>query len=209
MSAPDLYSDNVFVNCPFDVSYKGMFEAIIFTIHDCGFISRCAREENDSGNIRIVKIMKIIDECKYGIHDISKADLDPTSGLARFNMPLELGLFMGAKNYASPRHYNREKRTLILDTEPFRYQQFISDLAGQDINAHHMSVAELITQVRDFLFSYAKRTTIPGGPYINDRFDNFNVDIVDLCDTLHWDRNNLPFQGYLACVLSWINDNPI
>lgn len=124
-------------------------------------------------------------------------------------MPLELGLFLGAKNYASLKHYNREKRTLILDTEPFRFQRIISDLAGQDINAHNMSVSELITQVRDFLFSYAKRTTIPGGPYINYRFNRFNIDIVNLCNTLNWDRNNLPFKGYLACVLSWINDNPI
>lgn len=209
MAAPANYSDNVFVNCPFDAPYNGMFEAIIFTIHDCGFIARCSREENDSGNVRILKIIKIIEECKYGIHDISKADLDATSGLARFNMPLELGIFMGAKSYASLKHYNRDKRILIMDTDQYRYQHFISDLAGQDIIAHNMSIPDLITQIRDFLFSYAKRTTIPGGPYINDRFEVFINDLPGICTTLHWDRNKLPFQGYLACVIGWINDNPI
>ena len=209
MAAPINYSDNVFVNCPFDAPYKEMFEAIIFSVHDCGFIARCAREENDSGNVRILKINKIIDECKYGIHDISKADLDAISGLARFNMPLELGIFMGAKNYAPLKHYNRDKRILIMDTEQYRYQHFISDLAGQDIVAHHMSVPDLITEIRDFLFSYAKRISIPGGAYINDRFETFTNDLPGICAALHWDRNNLPFQGYLACVVSWINDNPI
>ena len=58
-----------------------MFEAIIFAIYDCGFVARCAKEEDDATPARIIKI---IDECKYGIHDISKADLDKTTNLARF-----------------------------------------------------------------------------------------------------------------------------
>ena len=209
MPAPANYTDNVFVNCPFDAPYHQMFEAMIFTIHDCGFIARCAREENDSGNVRMLKIMKIIDECKYGIHDISKADLDAGSGLARFNMPLELGVFMGAKNYAGSRHYNKDKRILILDTEQFRYQQFISDLSGQDISAHQMLVPNLVTQVRDFLFSNASRISIAGGAYIYGRFQNFLTDLPNLCHTLHWDRNTLTFKEYLACVVAWIEDNPI
>ena len=40
---------------------------------------------------------------------------------------------MGAKRFGRPRQ--REKRLLIFDTEPYRYQKFISDLAGMDIHA--------------------------------------------------------------------------
>ncbi len=209
MAIPINYTDNVFVNCPFDATYHQMFEAMIFAIHDCGFIARCAREENDSGNVRMLKIMKIIDQCKYGIHDISKAEADIVSGLARFNMPLELGVFMGAKNYASPRHYNKEKRILILDSEQFRYQQFISDLAGQDISSHNMSVSDLIIKVRDFLFGHAGRTTIPGGSYIHGRFQDCLIALPAICNVLHWDRNTLTFKEYLACAVGWIADNPI
>ncbi|WP_462265733.1 hypothetical protein [Mucilaginibacter sp.] len=203
------YLNNVFINCPFDKGYHSLFEAIIFTIHDCGFIPRCAREENDSGAVRIIKIMKIIDECRYGIHDISKADIDINTGLARFNMPLELGLFMGAQHFASAQHYNKEKRSLIMDSEPFRYQKFISDLAGQDIASHHHSSTEVISNVRDFLASYAKRTSIAGGGFITGRFEEFLIDLPDYSSSIHLDRDQLTFLEYDACVDVWINNHPI
>lgn len=209
MSQPANYRDNVFINCPFDKDYHPFFEAIIFVIHDCGFIPRCAREEDDSGNVRIIKIMKIIDDCRYGMHDISKADLDVSSGLARFNMPLELGLFMGAHQYAPARHYNREKKSLIMDNEQYRYQQFISDLSGQDIIAHGRSIPALIGHVRNFLYNNARRTSIAGGNYIHDRFQRFLFDLPAYCATLHWDRENLTFLAYSACVSAWIEENPI
>lgn len=91
------FNDNIFLNCPFDDDYKNIFDSIIFTVQDCGFRVRCAREEEDSGIIRIEKILKIISICKYGIHDISRAELDPNTKLARFNMPLELGIFFWSK----------------------------------------------------------------------------------------------------------------
>jgi hypothetical protein len=209
MSQPANYLNNVFINCPFDKAYHSFFEAIIFVIHDCGFVARCAREEDDSGNVRIIKIMKIIDDCKYGIHDISKADLDAVSGLARFNMPLELGLFMGAQRYAQLKHYNRDKKLLIMDAEQFRYQQFISDLAGQDIIAHNQSIPTVINHIRNFLFNHANRTSIAGGAYIAGRFDTFLAALPAFCNTLHWDRDNLTFLEYAACVIEWINANPI
>ena len=93
------YNDNVFINCPFDSVYKPLFDAMIFTVHDCGFIPRCALEEDDASQVRIDKIYSIIADCRYGIHDISRTQLDAASGLPRFNMPLELGIFLGAKKF--------------------------------------------------------------------------------------------------------------
>jgi hypothetical protein len=37
-----------------------MFEAIVFSIVDCGFVPRSARERTDSGDIRLIKIRDII-----------------------------------------------------------------------------------------------------------------------------------------------------
>lgn len=134
---PD-YSKDVFINCPFDDSYNDIFFAIIFTIFDCGFNARCALELEDSGEVRIEKITKIIKSCKYSIHDISLTELDKRTGLPRFNMPLELGIFLGAKRFGN--HGQKEKVCLILDKERHRYQQFISDIAGQDIQSHQNDV---------------------------------------------------------------------
>ena len=94
---PTDYNNNVFINCPFDSDYKPLFDAMIFTVHDCGFIARCALEEDDASQVRIDKIYSIIADCRYGIHDISRTQLDAASGFSRFNMPLELGIFLGAK----------------------------------------------------------------------------------------------------------------
>src|SRR3954465_12360958 len=59
------YGNSVFVNCPFDGSYTPLFEAMVFTIFDCGFRARCALEIDDSGQIRIEKIFNIIAECRF------------------------------------------------------------------------------------------------------------------------------------------------
>ena len=93
------YNDNVFINCPFDDEYKSLFNAIVFAIHDCSFIARSAQETEDGSQVRIDKIYTIIAECRYGIHDLSRTELDEKTCLPRFNMPLELGVFLGAKRY--------------------------------------------------------------------------------------------------------------
>ena len=118
---------HVFINCPFDDHYKDLLEAIIFVVLDCGFTPRCALEIDDGSQIRIEKIFNIISECRFGIHDISKTELEATNNLPRFNMPLELGMFLGAKRYGAGEH--AKKVCLILDREKYRYQKFISDIA--------------------------------------------------------------------------------
>jgi hypothetical protein len=40
----------------------------------------------------------MIEECRFGINDLSAVELGATAGLPRFNMPFELGLFrLGGK----------------------------------------------------------------------------------------------------------------
>jgi hypothetical protein len=92
-------ADYVFVNCPFDDAYQDLFEAIVFTIHDCGYVARSALEVDDGSQVRIDKIAALIAACRFGIHDISRTQPDTATGLPRFNMPFELGMFLGAKRY--------------------------------------------------------------------------------------------------------------
>ena len=49
-----------FPECPFDDGYRPIYEAIIFSVIHCGFVIRCAREREDSGEPRISKIVEII-----------------------------------------------------------------------------------------------------------------------------------------------------
>jgi len=127
-------NNNVFINCPFDNQYTELFDAILFAIYFCGCKPRCALEIDDGSQIRLDKIISIIEECDLGIHDISRTELN-SNDLPRFNMPFEFGIFMGAKRFGGIRQ--KRKSCLIFDTESFRYMEYISDISGQDIKAHN------------------------------------------------------------------------
>jgi hypothetical protein len=75
----------------------------VFTVHECGFLSRCALEKDDGSQVRLEKLYEIIGDCALGIHDLSRTSLDRVNRLPRFNMPLELGIFLGAKRYGGVR----------------------------------------------------------------------------------------------------------
>jgi len=69
-------TDDVFINCPFDRQFAAIFDALIFTIYACGFRPRSARELDDGGQARLEKLYAIIEQCRYGIHDLSRTELD-------------------------------------------------------------------------------------------------------------------------------------
>jgi hypothetical protein len=91
------YDDAFFINYPSDDEYRPIFQVIIFAIFDCGYTARSALEFIDTGEVRIDKIIRVIGQCRYGIHDISRTELDAASGPPRFNMPQELGFFLGQR----------------------------------------------------------------------------------------------------------------
>lgn len=196
------YNDNVFINCPFDAKYKSLFDAMVFAIHDCGFIPRCALEEEDASEVRIDKIYSIIADCRYGIHDISRTELDESSGLPRFNMPLELGVFLGSKKFGIEEQ--KRKKCLILDTERYRYQQFISDIAGQDIQAHNNSAREVITHVRNWLRTASRREAIPSGGIIWERYQEFMEKLPQMAREGRLIVEELIFNDYTSMVTQWL-----
>ena len=188
------YNDNVFINCPFD--------AMVFTVHDCGFITRCALEEEDASQVRIDKIYAIIADCHYGIHDISRIELDENSGFPRFNMPLELGIFLGAEKFGID-----EKKCLVLDKEPYRYQQFISDIAGQDIQVHDNEVETIVKVVRNWLRTASDRWTIPGGHIIWERYQTFLTELPQTAEKCLLEADDLIFNDYLLVIATWQETN--
>jgi hypothetical protein len=133
---------------------------------------------------------------------ISRTNANPQSGLPRFNMPLELGLFLAAKRFGTGRQ--TRKACLVLDSLPYRYQQFISDIAGQDIQAHHDDPAEVIAVVRNWLRGHLPQMAIPGGTEINRRHALFTQELPALCEQLKWVREELTFLDYSHLVSYWL-----
>lgn len=206
MAAPR-YGLNVFVNCPFDRGYRQLFRATIFTIYDCGFIPRSALEHDDSADNRLNKINSIIKSSKLGIHDISRTGSNSKTKLPRFNMPFELGIFLGARSFGN--NNQRRKRCLILDKEPYRYLAFLSDIRGQDIKAHHNDVQKIIKHVRDWLNNNVPNSTmLPGEKRIYSRFSNFSNVLPRLIKEVWLTLDELQFNDFSQFVSVWIEENP-
>lgn len=202
------YSRNVFINCPFDSTYRPLFEAIVFATYDCGFYPRCSLEVDDSSQVRIEKITRIIRESRLAVHDISRTQLDHGTRLPRFNMPLELGLYLGAKLFGSGD--DTRKAAIILDADRYRYQKFISDIAGQDIRAHGGKRDEAIRQVRDFLSTHADPGVfLPGGHKVVERYRHFREGLPVTCRNMHLDASTLNFRDLTTLIIAWLSRNPL
>ena len=201
MAPARLSTDDVFINCPFDKGFKPIFHALVFTIFACGFRPRSARELDDGGQTRIDKLYGLIEECRYGIHDLSRTELDDDNKLPRFNMPLELGLFLGAKRYGDKAQH--DKRLLILDIERFRYQKFISDLAGMDIHEHSGKTEAAVRETRDWLANVSRRQ-ISSADKIVRLYDQFTADLPALAAALEFDPFKIPYVDFEWIVVGWL-----
>jgi hypothetical protein len=198
-------SDAVFINVPFDRRYKKLFDALVFSVHDCGFLARCAREQDDGSQVRLEKLYGIIADCRFGIHDLSRTTLDVGSRLPRFNMPLELGIFLGAKRFGGGEH--SRKSCLILDRDPYRYQIFCSDIAGQDIRAHRNQVGDAISAVRDWLRAARPASVgMPGPKRMMDRYVEFRLALPSICREARLDPRDLAFLDYRTLVVGWLDE---
>ena len=198
---PGTSADDVFINCPFDRAYNPTFRSIIFAIYACGFRPRSAMELDDGGQTRIDKLYGLIAECRYGIHDLSRTELDDVNQLPRFNMPLELGIFLGAKRFGG--QAQSAKRLLILDVERYRYQRFISDLAGMDIHGHDGDAVTALRKTRDWLANVSRRQ-LPSADRVARLFQLFVADLPSLAADLEFDPETVPYVDFERMVVGWL-----
>ncbi|MBV8545736.1 MAG: hypothetical protein JO093_19460 [Acidobacteria bacterium] len=195
------YTRNVFINCPFDDEYTPIFEAIVFTIQACGFRPICARSRLNSSDVRLQKIVDLIARCRYSIHDLSRTELDRVSTLPRFNMPLELGIDIGCRVFGADQS---DKSFLIFDRDRFRFQTYVSDIAGQDIADHGNDPNMAIARARDWLRTEAKRTHIPGAKAMQSKYVDFRRALPALCERFELDISALTFDDLVFVVGAWL-----
>lgn len=143
------YERSVFLNCPFDDLFAPLFHAAVLTIAALGFTPRCARESEGESDPRIDRIARGLRESKYSIHDLSRFQGEGPDNLARFNMPLELGMAL------SMRYQGRTTGTphnwVVMVPFGFVHQKFISDLAGFDPPAHEETPVSVIKAISGWL----------------------------------------------------------
>jgi len=200
----DEYEQNVFINCPFDVEYAPIFEAIVFAVNDAGFRPTCARERLDSSQVRLQKIVALISSSRFSIHDLSRTALDEANSLPRFNMPLELGIDLGCKAF----HPDcGDKSLLIFDSERYRFQKFVSDLSGQDIHQHGDDPRTAVYRVRNWLRAETGKSSIPGGSVIYRRYETFRSDLGQICAELQLDLKELTFTDFSYTIARWLQNH--
>lgn len=136
------YETSVFINCPFDSEFEPLFDALVFATVCCRFEPRSAIEKLDAGSPRLDRIVRAMFSSKYSIHDLSRCRGEGNDNLARFNMPLELGMAMARAFMASPAH-----DWLVLIPKGAQYASYISDLAAFDPLVHDGSPSTVVPQV--------------------------------------------------------------
>jgi hypothetical protein len=153
MTAPSWAKDpthNVFVNCPFDTEFNEQRDAIIFTCVQSGFVPWMAGSTGDIATPRMQRILSAFDKCRYSIHDLSRYQGEGELNLARFNMPLELGVAMGLRGL-DPAEGAHD--WLVLVREGHLYRRVVSDLAGFDPMTHDGSPAQAAVAVLSWLMT--------------------------------------------------------
>lgn len=197
---------NVFINCAFDEEFAPGFQALVFAVIGCGFNVRCAREMSDASETRIDKLYRIIEQSPFSIHDLSRTELDKAHKLPRFNMPLELGIFLGAKRFGD--ESNRQKKCLVLDIDPYRFQKFVSDLAGMDITDHGGDPRRMVGRVRDWLVTVSRRRSIPSTMAILDSYDRFQAALPGIAKDSGLDLPSLAYADFERLVFFWVKNAP-
>jgi hypothetical protein len=139
----------VFLNCPYDLEYQALFDSAVLSIVCSGFTPRSALESGTIAEPRMARITRAIFESKYSIHDLSRCKGEGDANLARFNMPLELGIAM-ARRYLDRREANKHD-WLVLVPAGHEYGRYISDLAGFDPVTHNSSQRGLILAIMTWL----------------------------------------------------------
>jgi hypothetical protein len=201
------YDIQVFLNVPFDKRYRKLLDALVFAVCDSGLVARCALEKDDGGQVRVEKLYDIIRDSRLGIHDLSRTTLDTKNRLPRFNMPLELGVFLGARHFGGSTQ--RQKSCLILDRDRFRYQIFCSDISGQDIRAHGNDVSQVLAAVRNWLQANIKLSrSLPGPSTLTERYLEFRRQLPFMCRHEGLKVFELTFLDYRQLVMTWIEVNP-
>jgi hypothetical protein len=190
---------NVFINCPFDSAYRGLFEALLFTITASGYKVRCALEDDDAANIRFDKLKRLIRESPWSIHDLSRTELGDNA-LPRFNMPFELGLAMGAKYFGGKKQ--RRNKALVMVRERHTLPAYLSDLGGNDPSHHGDDPRALIRVVSRFLHTSPDGRLLPGPQSYATAFSKFKENLPAIAAALDWGAADIdPFANYRAYLL--------
>ena len=198
--------DSVFINCPFDPDYEPLLRVLLFSVIRCGLHPRIARERLESAEPRISKLMELIQESRWGIHDLSRIKAKKKGEFYRMNMPFELGVDIGAKLFSKD---HEEKKVLIIAEEPFHHQIGLSDLSNSDIRYHKSEAETLAHEVRNW-FRESGLKSVPPGSGVWADFNAFMSDFEIKREAEGYkdaDIRNMPVPEFIDFIHLWVDEH--
>jgi len=99
--------------------------------------------EIPGGERRLDRILALIRNCAYSLHDLSRVELDRSPPRTpRFNMPFELGLAVSWQKLKRPNH-----TWFVFEAMPRRAEKSLSDISGTDVYIHNGNARGVFTQL--------------------------------------------------------------
>lgn len=200
------FERSVFISGPSSEPTEELFQAAVFAVQIAGLIPRSALEASRSSSARLEKILAVISECRFGVHDISHTDIGAYE-LPQFNLPLELGLDLGCQRYGPGPLAS--KRILVFDKKAYRYQRFLSDLVGHPIYSHSGKPQTLVRRIGDWLTAETKDKTMPSGRSMASRYLDFREDLPGLYRRVHLGGRQLGLGEYSTIVRVWLEETDV
>ena len=146
----------VFLNVPYDDAFENLFLAYIAAVSAFGFTPR-ATLEIPSSKRRLDRILALIADCEYSVHDLSRVQLDNRSPRTpRFNMAFELGLTVALERTEFPEH-----AWVVCESRHHRIQKSLSDLNGTDPYIHDGTIRGVFRVFGSIFVRSHRQPTVP------------------------------------------------
>lgn len=197
------FAKSVFINCPFDDGYVPLLRVLAFTLLSFGLKPRLALDDTNSVELRMAKILKLIEGCKYGIHDLSRCQATEAGEFFRLNMPFELGIDFACRKYMPGKS---SKHILVLENAQYSVQKALSDFAGYDSVAHGNDALTLMKGLRRWMTPHLK-LPLPAPQRLLAAFQDFMADLdaeikrVGYCSE---DIECFPIEETIAYMTEWL-----
>jgi hypothetical protein len=142
----------VFLNYPFDAEFRPLAYAMHFAVIAAGLIPLCAKDMSVPDRPRFEMLIDAIIHSHYSVHDFSRFKGEGSNNLARFNMPIEMGMAL----FYALNTQRRQHRCAFFVATAQDYQRFASDLSGLDPTHYNNDELLLVAGIYEWLRDVGK-----------------------------------------------------
>ena len=194
----------IFINCPFDKDYLPLLRALLFVSRFYNLEVKIASSDLDSKSNRLARIITLMKDSKYSIHDLSRMKADKVGEYYRMNMPFELGLDYGLGE--------QQKVFLIFENEPYKLKIALSDINGWDVRPHFDNPETLIMEFRRWIVAnsdVSKTLKDFSSSDIWYKYNDFYGSFSDHMTIHHLKDEEVSISEYLEYIDSYLKVNSV